>query len=142
MELLEREQLVPVGQEEAFSFFSDPWNLERITPPWLRFRILDAPRELREGSLLRYRLRLFGIPIGWLTRIEAWEPPRRFVDVQLRGPYRLWEHTHELEARDGGTLIRDVVRYRVPAAPLAGRLVRRWVERIFDERAERLSTLL
>jgi ligand-binding SRPBCC domain-containing protein len=125
--------------DEAFAFFGDPWNLERITPPWLHFRILEAPPELRPGSLLRYRLRLFVFPISWTTRIEAWEPPTRFVDVQLRGPYRLWEHTHELEAVDGGTLIRDRVRYATPAgAPVVARLLRA----IFDYRARVMRDLL
>ena len=132
-DLLEREQVVPVPLDRAFAFFADPWNLERITPPWLHFRILEAPDELREGSLLRYRLRLFGVPISWTTRIDAWEPPHRFVDRQLRGPYRLWEHTHTLEAVDGGTRIRDRVRYRTPAGRL---LVARTLRAIFDFRAQ------
>jgi ligand-binding SRPBCC domain-containing protein len=124
--------------EEAFAFFGDPRNLERITPPWLHFRILEAPDELGAGSLLHYRLRLFGVPVGWRTRIEAWEPPRRFVDVQLRGPYRLWEHMHELEAVAGGTLIRDRVRYRAPLHAPVGRVLRA----IFDYRARAMRELL
>jgi len=136
IETLEREQLVATSVDAAFAFFGDARNLEAITPPWLHFRILEAPDRLTAGSRLRYRLRLFGIPIGWLTEITQWEPPHRFVDVQLRGPYRLWEHTHELEARgDGSTLIRDRVRYRVPLAALARRPVRRWLRAIFDYRA-------
>ena len=140
--VLEREQVVAASLEEAFAFFGDPRNLERITPPWLHFRILDAPRELTAGSLLHYRLRLFGIPIGWRTRIAAWEPPHRFVDVQLRGPYRLWEHTHELEPVAGGTLIRDRVRYRIPLQALARRPVERWLRAIFDYRAAAMQDAL
>ena len=88
--------------------------------------------------MIEYRLRLHGLPIRWLTRIEAWEPGRRFVDVQLRGPYRLWHHTHTFTPYDGGTLMRDQVRYALPLGPLgrAARtaLVRRDLDRIFDFR--------
>jgi ligand-binding SRPBCC domain-containing protein len=140
--IVEREQLVRVPLEDAFAFYADPHNLERITPRWLRFRIVEAPAELREGSLLRYRLRLFGVRIDWLTRIAVWEPPRRFVDVQLHGPYRLWEHTHELVPRGRGTLIRDRVVYRVPPLPLARPLVARWLRGIFDHRAQATAAIL
>jgi ligand-binding SRPBCC domain-containing protein len=139
---LEREQVVGVPLETAFAFYGDPRNLERITPGWLHFEIVDSPDELCEGSLLRYRLRLFGIRINWLTRIEAWEPPHRFVDAQLRGPYRRWVHTHELEAVPGGTLIRDRVEYRVPLAPLARLPVRLALRAIFDFRARATSEAL
>jgi ligand-binding SRPBCC domain-containing protein len=142
-ELLERSQVVPRPLEEAFAFFADPWNLEAITPPWLRFRIVDAPHALAQGSVLRYRLRLFGLPVSWRTVIAVWEPPHRFVDVQSDGPYRLWEHTHELEEIGAGrTLIRDRVRYRVPAPELAARPVRRALESIFDFRADALRRRL
>lgn len=142
MERLEREQLVAAPLEEAFAFYADPRNLERITPGWLRFRIVEAPPVLQEGSLLRYRLRLFGLPVGWLTRIAEWSPPHRFVDVQLRGPYRHWEHTHTLERRPGGTLIRDRVLYRVPPLPFARPVVARWLRAIFDHRAAATAGLL
>jgi ligand-binding SRPBCC domain-containing protein len=140
--VLERTQVVAVPIEEAFAFFSDARNLERITPPWLRFRIREAPAELGPGARLRYRLRLFGIPIGWRTEIVEWRPPRGFVDLQRRGPFRLWEHTHRLTPVPGGTEIYDHVRYRLflgPVGDLIRRLlVRRWVEGIFDYRAERV----
>lgn len=140
---LQRTQLVPRGLEETFAFFADARNLGAITPPWLHFRILEAPNELERGALLRYRLRLFGIPVRWLTEISAWEPPRSFTDRQLRGPYLLWEHTHRFTAVDGGTEIYDNVRYRVPGGPLAPRrLVGRLVDEIFDYRAARLRELL
>jgi len=92
-DVLERTQFVPVPIEEAFAFFSDARNLEQITPPWLRFRIVEAPDELAGGARLRYRLTLFGIPISWRTEIVEWSPPRAFTDVQRRGPFLLWEHT-------------------------------------------------
>jgi ligand-binding SRPBCC domain-containing protein len=145
-DVLERTQVVAVPIEEAFAFFADAHNLERITPPWLRFRIVQAPVELGRGARLRYRLTLFGIPIRWRTEIVEWTPPRGFVDVQRRGPFLLWEHTHRLRPVEGGTEIYDHVRYRLFLGPL-GRLIRRllvrgWVEGIFDYRAERVPGLL
>jgi len=144
--VLERTQVVAVPIEEAFAFFADAHNLERITPPWLRFRILSAPDELGRGARLRYRLTLFGVPIGWRTEIVEWSPPRGFVDVQRRGPFLLWEHTHRLRPVSGGTEIYDHVRYRLFLGPLGGLvrrlLVRGWVEGIFDYRAERVPGLL
>jgi ligand-binding SRPBCC domain-containing protein len=137
---------VPVDVDEAFAFFADALNLETITPPWLRFRILEAPAKLERGSLLVYRLRLFGLPIRWRTEIAEWRPPHCFVDVQLQGPYRRWEHTHRLRRVDGGTEIADRVVYRLPFEPLAGLLapvtVRRWLTAIFDHRARRIEALL
>jgi ligand-binding SRPBCC domain-containing protein len=95
--------------------------------------------------VLRYRLRLFGIPIEWRTEIVDWSPPRSFKDVQRRGPYPLWEHTHRVEAADGGAAITDAVRYRLPGGPLeplVHAVVRRWLDAIFDYRAERLRALV
>ena len=127
-----------------FPFFAEARNLEAITPPFLNFHVVSAD-EMRVGALIEYRLRLHGIPIRWLTRIEEWEPGVRFVDAQLRGPYALWHHTHEFEAHDGHTLMRDTVRYALPFGPLgtvAHRLfVRRDVERIFDYRTVSLPSM-
>ena len=143
---LERTQIVPRSLEETFAFFGAAENLEAITPEWLNFRILEAPTQLRRGSLLRYRLRLFGVPIGWRTEIVDWQPPRTFTDMQLSGPYPLWVHTHRFTSVPGGTEIYDNVRYRVPGGPaasLVARLVvRRWLDAIFGFRAARLSVLL
>ena len=137
---------MPVDFERAFAFFADAWNLEAITPPWLRFRILEAPRTLAKGSLLAYRMRLFGVPIRWRTEIIEWRPPFGFTDVQLTGPYRRWEHTHRLMRVDGGTALYDHVLYRLPCEPLAGVLapvtVHRWLTAIFDYRARRTEALL
>ncbi|HEU6444706.1 MAG TPA: SRPBCC family protein [Gaiellaceae bacterium] len=144
--LLERSQLVPTPLEQTFEFFADPRNLEAITPPWLGFRIVEAPQRLRQGSQLRYRLRLFRVPVRWTTEITDWDPPHGFADTQLRGPYSLWVHEHRLEPTDTGTRVTDRVRYRVPLGP-AGRaanrlLVRGWLDEIFDFRARRLAELL
>ena len=143
---LERTQVVGRPLEEVFSFFAEARNLEAITPPWLRFEIVEAPARIERGSLLRYRLRLLGVPVSWRTEIAEWKPPRSFTDVQLSGPYRLWEHTHRLSRVRGGTEIHDHVRYRLPGGPLAPLLHRAavggWLDEIFDYRAERLRTLL
>ena len=143
---LERTQLLPQPPDVVFAFFSDPWNLETITPGWLHFRILEAPERLERGSFLRYRLRLFGLPLGWRTEIARWAPPRSFTDVQLAGPFPLWVHTHRFSPAGGGTEVYDHVRYLVPGGPLAP-LVQRlvvgpWLDEIFDYRAKRLRELL
>jgi ligand-binding SRPBCC domain-containing protein len=143
---LERTQLIPRSLHETFAFFADPWNLEAITPGWLRFRIRDAPDRLQRGSLLRYRLHLFGLPVAWRTEITEWVPPRAFTDTQLAGPYRLWVHAHRFTPVPGGTEMYDHVRYRIPGGPLASPghrlLVRGWLDEIFDFRAARLVELL
>ena len=144
--VLERSQVVPVEIDEAFAFFADARNLEAITPPWLRFRIVEAPRTLGTGSVLRYRLQLFGLPLSWCSEIVEWRPPFGFTDVQFSGPYRRWEHTHSLRAVDGGTEIHDHVVYRLPYEPLAGLLapvtVRPWLAAIFDYRARQTAARL
>jgi ligand-binding SRPBCC domain-containing protein len=146
--LLERSQPVGIPVEQAFAFYGDTLNLEPMTPPWLHFHVTNAgPVTMEPGALLNYRLRLHGVPIRWTTRIEIWEPPTRFVDIQLSGPYALWEHTHEFEPNgSGGSIIRDRVRYAIPYGPL-GQLahllfVRRDLERIFDYRAKAFARLV
>lgn len=132
---------LPLPPTKLFPFFAEAANLEPITPPWLHFRILTpAPIEMRQGTLIDYRLRLRGVPLRWRTVITHWEPPHRFVDEQVRGPYRQWIHEHTFEPRDGGTLARDHVRYAVPLDFLAHRwVVRPDVERIFQFRAAALT---
>jgi ligand-binding SRPBCC domain-containing protein len=142
---LKREQVLPGRPEEVFPFFAEARNLERITPPWLEFGVLRAD-EMRVGALIEYRLKLHGVPIRWLTRIEEWVPGERFVDSQLHGPYALWHHTHEFVAHgQENTLMRDTVRYALPFGPLgevAHRLfVKRDVERIFDYRTVSLPSM-
>ena len=132
---------LPVPPEELFPFFGNAANLDAITPGWLHFHIVTPqPIVMREGALIDYRLRVRGLPLRWRTRIGVWNPPHRFVDEQLRGPYRRWIHEHTFEPRNGGTLARDRVRYVVPLDPLLHRwLVRPDIERIFAFRAAELK---
>jgi ligand-binding SRPBCC domain-containing protein len=136
---LRSEVVVPVPLATAFAFFADAWNLERITPPWLNFRIhTPRPLEMREGAILDYRIRLHGVPIPWRTRIDVWEPGTQFVDRQLLGPYHWWRHEHRFEAVAGGTRVLDHVEYLPRAGWLSRDWVRRDVERIFGYRREAL----
>jgi ligand-binding SRPBCC domain-containing protein len=136
---LHSEVTLPVSIERAFAFFADAWNLERITPPWLAFRIRTRrPLDLREGTLIDYRIGLHGMPIPWRTRIDVWQPGVRFVDRQVIGPYRWWRHEHRFEAAAGGTRVLDHVEYLPRVAWLSRRWVRRDVERIFAYRREAL----
>jgi ligand-binding SRPBCC domain-containing protein len=131
---------LPRPRTEVFPFFSEARNLELLTPPWLKFEVLTpAPEVMRPGTLIDYRIKIHGLPIRWRTEITEWEPPDRFVDVQLWGPYRLWHHTHTFTEKDGGTLCRDEVRYWPRGGALMNWLfVRRDVERIFEYRQEKL----
>jgi ligand-binding SRPBCC domain-containing protein len=143
--ILERDQWLPKSLDDVFSFFSRPENLQTITPPWLDFRMVDAPQALAVGSLVRYRLRWHGLPIRWTTEITEWSPPHRFVDRELRGPYALWNHEHWFVPHDGGTKMNDRVTYALPLGIL-GRLahsivVNRDMERIFDFRADTMRRL-
>lgn len=145
---LEREQEIRRSRHETFAFFGDALNLERITSPFLRFRILTPPPiRMAAGTLLDYRLSLFGVPFRWRTVIESWQPEETFVDLQIKGPYALWRHTHYFETLSSErTLVRDRVEYRLPCG-LMGRLahclfVARWLKQIFDYRAEMIAQLL
>lgn len=144
---LERQHWIPRPIEEVFAFFADARNLETITPPWLRFKILSPGAiAMREGTRIRYCLHWHRLPLRWLTVIESWNPPAEFVDVQERGPYRLWRHTHTFTQVDGGTRIRDVVQYALPLGILGGLahawFVKRDLDAIFDYRAGMISKLL
>ena len=147
VKILEREQRLPGTPAAVFEFFADAHNLEAITPPLLRFRVVTpAPIVMGRGTLIRYRLRVHGMPVSWLTEITEWDPPHRFVDEQVRGPYSLWHHTHSFEADGEETIMRDVVRYRIGFGPLGALadtlVVRRDLAAIFDHRAERVRALL
>jgi ligand-binding SRPBCC domain-containing protein len=143
---LRREQVVPRPLEEVFSFFSDARNLQKITPPWLNFQILtQEPIDIQPGTLLEYRLKWHGLGIRWQTRIVTWNPPGVFTDEQIRGPYRLWHHTHTFTADAGGTRMVDVVNYQLPLGILGAMAhrfaVRRDLERVFDYRRQVIESL-
>lgn len=133
-------------RDRVFPFFAAAANLERITPPELQFRIVSPlPIEMREGALIRYRLRLYGVPFEWLTRISVWDPPHAFVDEQLTGPYKRWIHRHTFFDRGGHTDMEDVVDYALPFYPfgeIAAPLVAAQVRRIFDYRTTAIERLL
>ncbi len=140
---LHTRQLLPVPLSDLFPFFADAGNLGRITPPWLDFQVLTpAPIAVHAGALIDYRLRWRALPLRWRTEIEVWEPPYRFVDRQVRGPYRLWRHTHSFEELRGGTLVEDTVEYSAPGGRPAHRLiVDRDVRRIFNHRRAALEEI-
>lgn len=147
LQTLETATILPLPPAAVFPFFSAAENLERITPPELNFRILTpTPITLAVGTLIDYRLRLWGIPFRWRTKIPLWEPPYRFADEQLRGPYGYWHHEHRFETVEGdATRMVDIVHYRLPFHPLSLPvlpLVRRQLERIFRYRAGVISQLL
>lgn len=138
---------LPLPIESVFPFFADAGNLEAITPPELRFRIVSPmPIDMRVGALIEYRLSLFGVPFSWLTEISVWEEGHRFIDRQLLGPFRLWHHEHRFESTSsGGTRIRDDVHYALPLDPfgrIAHPIVRGRLNRIFDYRTEQVQALL
>jgi len=144
---LETSQVFAAGLDRTFAFFADAANLERITPPFLRFRVLTPlPMAMGEGARLTYALRLHGVPIRWVTCIDAWEPGRRFVDRQLSGPYALWVHEHTFEPVADGTLVRDRVDYALPfdpwSRPAHALLVRPDVEKIFAYRRRVMAEIL
>lgn len=137
---------LPLPRARVFPFFADAGNLDRLTPPELRLRILtELPIAMHEGALIEYRLSLFGVPFGWRTRITRWEPDTCFVDEQIRGPFGRWEHTHRFSDTPAGTRMEDVVRWSLPLAPfgeIAAPLVRRELDRVFAYRERALRHAL
>jgi len=145
--ILKRRQVIPRSRDEVFRFFERPENLERITPAAVGFKILTpGPISMHAGAVLDYTIRLLGLSVRWTTLIASHEPPDRFTDVALRGPYSFWHHTHTFEEVEGGTLMTDEVRYALPFGFLGGMVHALWVKRqlkqIFDYRADVIARLL
>jgi ligand-binding SRPBCC domain-containing protein len=143
---LRREQWIARPVDEVFAFFANAENLEKITPPWLGFRILSMSTPfIEEGTTIRYRLRLHGLPLHWQTEICEWNPPHSFVDEQTKGPYRQWRHTHRFEAHGDRAKMIDEVQYSLPFGLLGSIVhalkVRKDVGRIFDFRRLRIDAL-
>ncbi len=144
---LERRQYLEHPLEEVFEFFAAARNLERITPSWLSFEVLSPePVQMAVGALIDYRLRLHGVPLGWTSQIEVWEPGGQFVDRALRGPFALWHHRHRFAAAGAGTIVTDEVHYALPFGAL-GELahpvfVARDLDRIFTHRHEAVRRIL
>jgi ligand-binding SRPBCC domain-containing protein len=149
--VLESRMFLPLEREQVFAFFADAGNLARITPPELGFRMVMAqPVTMRVGLEIDYRIRVLGVPLKWRSLISRWDPPREFVDEQLRGPYRQWIHTHRFSQHEdpqcgAGTLIEDEVRYQLPLGRLGDLfhpLVRRQLEHIFQYRQQTIERVL
>jgi ligand-binding SRPBCC domain-containing protein len=146
--VLARSQRLAVSIERAFDFYAQARNLEAITPPWLGFRVTTTGAiDMRAGTLIDYRLKLHGVSVRWRTRIERWNPPGSFVDVQVRGPYALWQHTHTLQPDgEAAVVVGDRVRYALPFGPLGelahALFVKRDLQRIFDYRSRAVAELL
>ena len=136
-------QWLPRTPEEVFAYFADAFNLEHITPPWLRFQVVTpAPIEMGTGTEIDYRLRLRGLPLRWRSRISDWNPPVRFIDDQIVGPYSRWHHVHAFKEQDRGTAVVDVVEYASVGGRLAqGLFLRRDLREIFTYRQDRLADL-
>lgn len=138
--IFKAEQTINASLKETFDFFSKAENLEKLTPPILRFEILtQLPIQIVQGTIIDYKIKLRGVPIKWKTVIEVWEPQVKFVDNQLKGPFKLWHHTHEFKSLgENKTLMKDTVRYLLPFGILGQLvhplLVKPDVEKIFAYR--------
>lgn len=140
--VLDTDVWLPAPRRDVFDFFSNAENLGAITPAWLKFQLVTpTPIAIVPGTTLDYRLRIHGIPVAWRSVITVWDPPRRFVDEQARGPYRRWVHTHSFEDERGGTRARDHVEFAAPGGKLVEWLVMRDVRRIFDYRQRTLQKI-
>jgi ligand-binding SRPBCC domain-containing protein len=144
---IHEEQWVPFSLDKVFAFFSNAENLEKVTPPWVGFRILTStPIVMAAGIMIDYEVRIHRLPMRWRSEITEWVPPHHFVDVQRKGPYSEWKHRHSFLELNGGTLVTDDVEYLVPLSWMPGAglverfLVRPELNRIFAHRRSALRT--
>lgn len=141
------EQYFPRKRDQVFAFFSEAQNLEAITPPLLQFQVENkSTSQIQQGTLIDYRLQIHGVPVKWRTLIDEWKPTEKFVDIQLKGPYKSWHHTHLFEDLGEGTLMTDIVRYQIPLGffgkAVTGSFVRGDVEKIFAFRRTQVPQML
>jgi ligand-binding SRPBCC domain-containing protein len=149
--VMERRVWLPRPRPEVFAFFADPANLALVNPPGSGFAWLaPPPASLAAGAVLDFRVRLGGVPVRWRVFVREFDPPSRFVDAQLWGPFARWEHRHVFVEGppEGpvGTWVEDRVTYRLPGGAL-GRMAHRLgagrrIARVFEYRERRLVTLL
>jgi ligand-binding SRPBCC domain-containing protein len=137
-------QFIKRPMAEIFQFFSKAENLERLTPSWLNFKIITPlPIIMEKGAHIDYQLRLMGIPFRWQTEITVWEPPHRFVDEQIIGPYKLWRHEHQFLEEQGATCMRDTVHYDISGSfiryPIKHFFVGPRIQKIFNFRYEQIN---
>ena len=138
---LKREQFIDKTLKQVFAFFESPENLAKITPPSLGFKTLTpSPIVMKEGALIDYTVRTLGFTIRWTTLVTCFDPPNKFVDQQLKGPYSFWHHTHTFAEKSGGTVVNDEVIYAMPFGIIGDIIhalfVRRQLRNIFDYRAK------
>ncbi|MBL7883349.1 MAG: SRPBCC family protein [Bacteroidia bacterium] len=143
MHILKRETIINKPIQEVFDFFSKAENLNKITPPNMNFKILTPlPIQMKKGTLIDYRIKVNSIPFKWKTEITDWNPPFRFIDTQLKGPYNTWIHEHIFEERDEKTIMMDIVQFKSPGwflEPIIHLLfIEKKVKAIFDYREEQL----
>ena len=141
------EQFINIKIQNVFDFFSKPENLQEITPKRLGFNIITpGPIEMEKGTVIDYYIKISYIPIRWRTIITNYNPPYKFVDQQIKGPYSFWHHTHTFSKLNGGTLIKDNIKYLVPFG-IIGKIINKiWIKRdlenIFDYRKNKIKILL
>lgn len=145
---LSYQQQVPATGDAVWSFFSDPRNLSSITPGYMNFRILNEEPlgEIYPGMVIRYKVSpVMKLPLFWMTEITAVRRFRLFVDVQRRGPYKLWHHQHLFEENDKGVKMTDIVNYELPLGPLGGiahgLMVRKQLREIFEFRRQKVEEI-
>jgi ligand-binding SRPBCC domain-containing protein len=140
-------QWVPQSLSKTFSFFKEAKNLERLTPKFLNFKIINqSTPDIQDGTKFTYRLSIHGLPVTWQSKITDWEPDNKFSDIQIKGPYSHWHHTHRFEEKDGGTLITDHVVYKVPFGLIgelvAGPFIKKDLETVFNYRTKTVGNLM